>query len=131
MTPRRAARCAMSLTAAAVITASCTTAVSGDPRRAPGGPLPGAVDISLLDAGNYPVVPRPPLGTATNPTIGARLDAIRMADFVVGPWQVDPAIIGNYQFAMIGTAGFPSLLTRPLSTCSVPAPGSRPAATAM
>jgi len=107
MMSRRAARCAMSLAAAAVITASCTTAVSGDPRRAPGGPPPGAADIALLDVGNYPVAPRPPLGTATNPTIGARLDAIRMADYVVGPWQVDPGIIGNYQFAMIGTTGFP------------------------
>lgn len=92
MMSRRAARCAMSMAAVAVITASCTTAVSGDPRRAPGGPPPGAADIALLDVGNYPVAPRPPLGTATNPAIGARLDAIRMADYVVGPWQVDPAI---------------------------------------
>lgn len=100
-------RHAVSLTVAAVVVSGCTSVVTGDPRRAAGGPPPGSVDIALLDVGNYPSAPRPPLGTATKPALGARLDAIRMADYVVGPWQVDPAITGAYQFAMIGTSGFP------------------------
>lgn len=103
----RPTRCAASLTAAALMVAGCTSVISGDPHRVAGGPPPGTVDIALLDVGNFPVAPRPPLGTATKPAIGSRLDAIRMADYVIGPWQVDPAITSLYQFAMIGSSGFP------------------------
>jgi hypothetical protein len=50
------------------------------------------VDVSRLDTGNYPVKPSAPLGTAGSPIAGSLVDAYRMANFVVGPWEVDPSL---------------------------------------
>jgi hypothetical protein len=52
--------------------------------------------VSALDVGNYPTKPQPALGAAGTPTKGLIADARRMADFVVGPWDVDPSLIGSY-----------------------------------
>jgi hypothetical protein len=54
------------------------------------------VSPSLLDAGRYPSAPRPPLGVAGNPAAGAVSDAQHMADFVLGPWEVDEDLVGTY-----------------------------------
>jgi hypothetical protein len=51
---------------------------------------------SLLNVGKYPTKPRPPLGVSGNPGAGAVADAKQMADFVLGPWEVDGALIGTY-----------------------------------
>jgi hypothetical protein len=51
-----------------------------------------AVDPSALDAGSYPVTPRPPVGQAGTDEVGRLVEGRRMADFVVGPWQADPAL---------------------------------------
>lgn len=55
-----------------------------------------AVSPSVLDAGAYPTAPRPPLGVAGNPATGAVADAQHMADFVIGPWEVDEKLVGTY-----------------------------------
>ena len=50
------------------------------------------VDVARLDTGSFPTAPLPPLGAAGSPDAGRRLEAQRMAPFVLGPWQVDPAL---------------------------------------
>ncbi len=92
MTPIRRAR-ASAVVAAAVLLAGCTSVVPGAAQRAAGGPPAGAVDPALLDHGNYPVTALPPMGVAGTPAKGALLDARRMGDFVIGPWQVDPELV--------------------------------------
>jgi hypothetical protein len=64
------------------------------------------VSPSLLDAGKYPTAPRPPLGVAGNPAVGAVADAQHMADFVLGPWEVDDKLVGTYlnSYYVIGSA---------------------------
>jgi hypothetical protein len=64
------------------------------------------VSPSLLDVGKYPTAPRPPLGVAGNPASGALAEAQHMADFVLGPWEVDDKLVGTYlnSYYVIGTA---------------------------
>ncbi|MBV8346209.1 MAG: hypothetical protein JOZ49_01345 [Mycolicibacterium sp.] len=78
------------MSAAAV---GCSLAVPGAPVKAPGGSPPGAVDLNLLGSGNFPTAPAPPLGAAGSAPAGALIDARRMADNVVGPWEVDPSLV--------------------------------------
>jgi hypothetical protein len=87
---------AAGLAATATLLASCSSVITGAPVRAPGGPPPGTVDIALLDVGNYPTKPSPQLGAAATPEIGAIVEGQRMANFVTGPWEVDPGLIGSY-----------------------------------
>jgi len=83
------------LAATAMLVASCSTAINGEAVKAAGGPPPGQIDVALLDVGNYPTKPRP-LGTAGNPELGAIVEGQRMADYVTGPWEVDPTLIRGY-----------------------------------
>jgi hypothetical protein len=48
----------------------------------------GAV-VALLDTGKYPTAAGHPVGTAGSQATGAVLEAQRMAEYVVGPWQVN------------------------------------------
>ncbi|WP_395309132.1 hypothetical protein V4U86_28215 [Mycobacterium sp. AMU20-3851] len=57
---------------------------------------PPIVSPAALDAGKYPTAPRPPLGNAGDPHIGAIADAQRMADHVAGPWEADADLISPY-----------------------------------
>lgn len=91
-------RCTAAVAATLITVSGCSTPVDGAAVRAAGGPPPGAVDVSLLDPGNYPTKPRAPLGVAGTPNTGGLLDAQRMADFVVGPWEVDPTLITALPF---------------------------------
>ncbi len=59
-------------------------------------PAPVIVSPDQLDAGAYPTKPRPPIGTAGNPAAGALVQAQQMADFVIGPWDVDESLITPY-----------------------------------
>ncbi|MEH3131246.1 MAG: hypothetical protein PGN27_14945 [Mycolicibacterium neoaurum] len=71
---------------------------------APGGPavatpqtsLPPIISAAQLDAGRYPTVPRPALGRAGDPKTGAVVDAQRLADHVVGPWEANRELISPY-----------------------------------
>lgn len=99
--------------AIALTVTGCTTVMSGaavrDPRFSP-----NAVDPSLLNAGNYPVKPRPPLGLAGAADVGALLDAQHLADYVTGPWEVDPALITPIHFGAYpaAVAMLPGNITR-------------------
>lgn len=89
-------RCAA--VAAVLAVSACSTSVNGTAVRAAGGPAPGAVDVSLLDPGNYPTKAQPPLGVAGSAGAGALLEAQRLADFVIAPWEVDPALTAPLRF---------------------------------
>jgi hypothetical protein len=84
--------------AAVLLVSGCTTVVDGSAVRATGGPAPGTVDVALLDPGNYPTKPKPPMGVVPSATTGSLLDAQRMADFALGPWEVDPALTARNPF---------------------------------
>lgn len=57
------------------------------------------VNASQLDPGTYPVVPQPALGNAGSEDAGRLVEGRRMAAYVVGPWQTDPALV------TLGSAG--------------------------
>lgn len=72
--------------------ASCgTTTVDGTPAPVR-EPQAAAVNISELDSGNYPTKPQPPWGEAGSDAKGALVEAARLADYVVGPWEADPKL---------------------------------------
>ena len=81
------------LVAAAVIAlmAGCSTVVAGHGVQAPQSG-PAQVDVALLDPGNYPRHPLAPLGQVADDGAGRIVEALRMANNVVGPWEVDPSI---------------------------------------
>ena len=71
---------------------ACSTHIEGTPVKASGGPALGTVDISKLDVGQYPTTPRSPLGVAGNPRMGLVLEAQRLANNVIGPWEADSSL---------------------------------------
>lgn len=89
---RAALRLACVLGAVSTLGAGCTTLVAGSGLKA-GGPAPPAANVALLDPGNYPRTPRPPLGTVPDDDAGRRVEAQRMAGAVTGPWEVDPTLL--------------------------------------
>lgn len=56
------------------------------------GPSATTVNLSLLDPGQYPTKPQPPMGNAGSEQAGRLVEGRRMASYVVGPWQVDPEL---------------------------------------
>jgi hypothetical protein len=84
-------RRATCLAATTLLAAGCTTVLTGNAIKDP------AVDTqapnpALLDPGNYPTAPAPPLGTAGTPRYGAALEAHRIGENTVFPFQVDSAL---------------------------------------
>ncbi|MUL78847.1 hypothetical protein [Mycolicibacterium sp. CBMA 226] len=91
------------LTAAltAVVVAGCSSTMDGSATKPPSTSAPaGAADASQLDHGNYAVEPRQPLGEAGKPELGALLEAQRLANYVTGPWEVDPALTAPLAFGI-------------------------------
>lgn len=84
-----------------------TDSPGGQAANVPTTTVPPIVSPALLDAGTYPTAPRPPLGTAGDPRAGAIADAHNLADFVVGPWEVDDALITPYlaTYYLLDSAG--------------------------
>ncbi|OJZ65782.1 hypothetical protein BRW65_27945 [Mycobacterium paraffinicum] len=74
-----------------------------------GGPAPPAADVTLLDPGNYPRRPRPPLGTVADDAAGRRVESQRMADMVAGPWQVDGMLISPLSAEIAPTTALPEV----------------------
>jgi hypothetical protein len=67
--------------------------------------------VALLDPGNYPTKPRPPLGTAGNAFEGGKIESRRLAEYLVMPYQLDPAM--SHQYAMAdGVIKAPSALSK-------------------
>lgn len=83
-------------TAAACAGGGDTTGAGGTSATSAAPPPPAIVSPDRLDAGPYPKVPRPPLGQAGDPGLGATVDAQQMAAYVVGPWAVDDTLITPY-----------------------------------
>jgi hypothetical protein len=82
----------------ALLSAACTTAVDGSAVKQTGAASGPAIDVSKLDVGPYPTQPSQPLGVTGEPLRGALVEAQRMANNVVGPWEVDPALTGWFGF---------------------------------
>ena len=83
----------------------CTTTLTGHETRAPDPPPgPDGVTAALLDPGNYPTKPAPPLGSAGK--LGGVMEAQRMAEFTVLPSDVD-ATITQSALLEIGTSALP------------------------
>lgn len=114
----RCTRGAVVLLTAALVATGCTSVTTGTAQRAAGGPAPGAVDPALLNYGNYSITPLPPMGAGGGPIAGALLDARRMADFVVGPWEADNSLVeaGTLSFASGGMSLKPGALVAILPT---------------
>ncbi len=70
---------------------ACQHTTAGTASRARSNPSP-AVNPSSLDPGKYPTGPLPPLGAAGSDQAGRLVEGRRMAAYVVGPWQADPAL---------------------------------------
>src|SRR4051794_15572146 len=88
-------RAAAGLCAALMVAATgCGNAVSGTATSSqPSGTAASTPASAHPDPGNFPTKPRPPMGAANTPFVGRLLDAQRMAGYVTGPWEVDPALI--------------------------------------
>ncbi len=94
---RRAVTMAAACGAAALL-AGCTTVMAGTAARDPGF-VPGSVTPVLLQHGNYPIkTGKPP---APGGEVSTIIEAQRMADFVVYPWEVYPSATDSDQ---VGTA---------------------------
>lgn len=82
--------------AIAMLSAACSSTVAGTPLKATGAQ--GALDFDRLDVGPYPTEPSQPLGVAGDPLRGMVIEAQRMANHVIGPWEVDPALTDWFGF---------------------------------
>ncbi|WP_082969426.1 DUF7373 family lipoprotein [Mycobacterium kyorinense] len=69
----------------------CSTTTGGVATTPPAPPA-SSVNASLLDPGRFPTTPQPPAGTAGSEQAGRLAEGHRMANYTVGPWQVDPAL---------------------------------------
>src|SRR5258705_11178680 len=76
----------------ALLSAACSTAVDGSAVKEPGAPKGPTVDISKLDAGPYPTQPSQPLGGTGDPLRGVLVEAQRVANNAVGPWEGDSTL---------------------------------------
>jgi hypothetical protein len=97
-TMRRATRIGAAL-AGALMIAACggpTEQATPTPEQQPAPAPAPIVSADKLDVGGYPTTPRPALGVAGNAPAGIVAEAQHMADFVVGPWDVDPDIVNPY-----------------------------------
>ncbi|MCV7412288.1 hypothetical protein AWC05_16880 [Mycobacterium florentinum] len=78
----------------ATLLVACSHTTAGETARARESTSAAPVNTSVLDPGKYPVAPQPPLGNAGNDRAGRLVEGRRMAAYVVGPWQIEPTLIG-------------------------------------
>jgi hypothetical protein len=69
--------------------------------KAQGEPPQGSIDASRLDVGPYPTEPSSSLGVAGDPQRGVVIEAQRMANNVVGPWEVDSTLTASFGFGAV------------------------------
>ena len=62
---------------------------------------PGQTDVLRLDHGNFPSTPQPALGAAGTPFLGGLVESQRLAENVILPSQVDPALSVDNPFDTI------------------------------
>jgi hypothetical protein len=89
----------IALVSVAVLSAACSTTVDGSAVRESGAAPGPTVDISKLDVGPYPTQPGQPMGVTGDPLRGVLVEAQRMANNVVGPWEVDSTLTGWFGFS--------------------------------
>ena len=89
----------IALVSVAVLSAACSTTVDGSAVRESGTAPGPTVDISKLDVGPYPTQPGQPMGVTGDPLRGVLVEAQRMANNVVGPWEVDSTLTGWFGFS--------------------------------
>lgn len=98
-------RVATAMGACAALITGCSSTTTGTPTTAAAGPDSGA-NVAIMDTGPYDTASSKPFGTAgDDPESGKLLEAHRMADFVVGPWEVDAELNmlpGALSLGMIG-----------------------------
>src|SRR4029453_5080004 len=82
----------------ALLSAACSTAVQGSAVKGSGAPAGPTTDVSKLEIGPYPTEPSQPLGVTGAPERGVLVEAQRMANNVVGPWEVDSSLTGWFGF---------------------------------
>lgn len=82
----------------ALLSAACSSTVSGSAVKSSGAAAGPTIDISKLDVGPYPTQPSQPLGVAGDAARGLFVESQRMANNVIGPWEVDPALTGWFGF---------------------------------
>lgn len=73
----------------AAMLVGCASVVAGVAMKAPVSANSDGAVVALMDTGNYPTSARPPYGTAGSQSDGLILEANRMAEYVVGPWEID------------------------------------------
>jgi len=88
----------IALISVALLSAACSTAVEGSAVKESGAKSGPTVDISKLDVGPYPTQPSQPLGTTGDPSRGVLVEAQRMANNVIGPWEVDSTVTKVFGF---------------------------------
>jgi hypothetical protein len=82
----------------ALLSAACSTAVQGSAVKETAARPGPVIDIGKLDVGPYPTEPSQPLGVTGDPRRGVLVEAQRMANNVVGPWEVDSTVTGSFGF---------------------------------
>ncbi|HYZ66974.1 MAG TPA: hypothetical protein VE666_04070 [Mycobacterium sp.] len=87
----------IALVSVVLLSAACSSAVDGSAVKESAPQVP-KIDVSKLDVGPYPTQPSQPLGVAGDPQRGVLVESQRMANNVVGPWEVDPALTGWFGF---------------------------------
>lgn len=96
---RRSMKSILALAGAVAVAACAHTSDTPAPSSSVAAPTvtaPPIVSPALLDVGSYPTAPQPPLGNAGSIETGVAVDARRMSEFVIGPWDVDPTLINPY-----------------------------------
>jgi len=88
----------IALISVALLSAACSTVVEGSAVKESGAKSGPTVDISKLDVGPYPTQPSQPLGTTGDPSRGVLVEAQRMANNVIGPWEVDSTVTKVFGF---------------------------------
>ena len=112
----RAARTLGVVLATGLLVLGCSSPVAGRAVKDPNAAPPGEVQPELLEPGNYPTARRPePRPSAQTAVL---VEAHRIAGYVVGPWEVDPALIDPNPLATLVIASPKAL------DLVMPAPGS-------
>jgi hypothetical protein len=85
------------------VLAGCSSTVTGLAVKAPESSDSDGASVALMDTGAYETAASHPYGTAGADRAGqAVLESQRLADFTVGPWQVDDAI--RFRSGVLDTA---------------------------
>jgi hypothetical protein len=107
------------LSVVALAVAGCTSTVPGSVVKATNAP---GAHAPALDPGGYPAKPATPYGNANSASLGAVVEAHRMAANVVVPDEVDPALTKPSWFNT-GTLGMAGVIS-----IDMPSPGAEIAA---